>query len=100
MLTTLMTEVSAIINARPLVPVSSNPEFPLILNITDPKVAALAPPQGDFQEKGLYTSQWKQVQSLANAFGNRWRREHPPTLQKVARGQENPARGRHCDAEG
>ncbi|XP_073449004.1 uncharacterized protein [Aquarana catesbeiana] len=55
-LITLMAQVMAIMNARRLVSVSRN-------------------------AGSLYTKQWKQVQSLADIFWNRWKQEYLVTLQ-------------------
>lgn len=82
-LCTLMAEVTAIINARPLIPVSNDPENPFILSpsmLLTQKVG-VPPPPGDFTDKDLLTKQWRQVQALANNFWNRWSREYLPTLQ-------------------
>ncbi|KAF1387159.1 hypothetical protein PFLUV_G00102450 [Perca fluviatilis] len=81
-LCTLMAEVTAILNARPLIPVSNDPEDPFILSpsmLLTQKVGVPSPP-GDFTDKDLLTKQWRQVQSLANRFWNRWSREYLPTL--------------------
>ncbi len=79
-LCTLMAEVTAIINARPLLPVSADPEQPFILS---PSVqeTGVPPPPGDFSDKDLYTKQWRQVQALANQFWTRWSCEYLPCLQ-------------------
>ena len=82
-LCTLMAEVTAIMNARPLIPVSNDPEDPFILSpsmILTQKVG-VPPPPGDFQDKDLLTKQWRQVQCLANRFWNRWRGDYLSTLQ-------------------
>ncbi|XP_030209647.1 uncharacterized protein LOC115541880 [Gadus morhua] len=82
-LCTLMMEVSAIINARPLVPVSTDPESPFILSpamILTQKIG-VTPPHGDFTDKDLLSRQWRQVQALADRFWRRWRQEFLPTLQ-------------------
>ncbi|XP_034016983.1 uncharacterized protein LOC117502080 [Thalassophryne amazonica] len=82
-LCTLMMEVVAVINARPLVPVSADPESPSILSpamILTQKVG-VSPPRGEFTKKDLYSIQWRQVQALADEFWRRWRREYLPTLQ-------------------
>ncbi|XP_057209258.1 uncharacterized protein LOC130566061 isoform X1 [Triplophysa rosa] len=82
-LCTLMAEVSAIINARPLVPVSSDPCSPYILTpamlLTQKSEAAF--PIEDYTEKDLLKSQWRRVQALANEFWSRWRKEYISTLQ-------------------
>lgn len=83
-LCTLMAEVTGIMNSRPLVPVSTDPDSPFILSpsMILTQKAAVSPPLGDFTEKDLYTKQWRQVQALANQFWARWSREYLPTLQK------------------
>lgn len=83
-LCTLMAEVTAIINARPLLPVSTDPENPFILSpsMLLTQKSCLLPPSGCFQDKDLYTKQWRQVQALADQFWRRWRQEYLPTLQK------------------
>ncbi|XP_056110281.1 uncharacterized protein LOC130087825 [Rhinichthys klamathensis goyatoka] len=83
-LCTLMAEVSAIINARPLLPISSDPDNPFILSpsMLLTQKSCLIPPPGDFLDKDLYTKQWRQVQALANQFWTRWRREYLPLLQQ------------------
>ncbi|XP_038594061.1 uncharacterized protein LOC119917719 [Micropterus salmoides] len=82
-LCTLMAEVTAIMNARPLLPVSADPENPFILSpsmLLTQKTGA-PPPPGEFSDKDLYTKQWRQVQALANQFWTRWSREYLPSLQ-------------------
>ncbi|XP_029112188.1 uncharacterized protein LOC114911891 [Scleropages formosus] len=83
-LSTLMAEVAAIMNARPLVPVSTDPDNPQVLSpsMLLTQKSGAPPPLGDFSEKGMYTKQWKQVQALANQFWTRWRREYLPYLQR------------------
>lgn len=81
-LTTFMAEVAAIINSRPLVPVSSDPECSEVLTpamILTQKHAAASPPPGEFGS--LHVKQWRQVQALADTFWYRWRTEYLPTLQ-------------------
>lgn len=83
-LCTLMAEVTAIMNARPLLPVSTDPENPFILSpsmLLTQKIGH-PPPPGDFSDKDLYTKQWRQVQALANQFWTRWSREYLPSLQQ------------------
>ena len=83
-LTTLMAEVSAIMNARPLIPVSSDPESPIILTplmLLTQKTGTPPPPPSDFGKGELLKEEWKRVQSLAESFWSRWRREYLSTLQ-------------------
>lgn len=83
-LTTLLAEVCAFINARPLVPVSSDPEFPLVLTpamILTQKTGAPPLAPSEFGKSELLKQQWKQVQSLADTYWERWRCEYLSTLQ-------------------
>lgn len=83
-LCTFMAEVTAIINARPLVPVSTDPDSPLILTpamLLTQKVGTSPTPPGSFTDENLFRSQWRQVQSLATKFWSRWKTEYLPTLQ-------------------
>lgn len=78
-----MAEVSAIINARPLIPVSTDPQSPFILTpamLLTQKGAVPSPP-GEFNERDLLLNHWRKVQALADEFCLRWKREYLPTLQ-------------------
>lgn len=89
-LSTLMAEVTAIINARPLAPIPSDPDSPFLLtpaSLLTQKGCIHLPPPGIFDSKDLYRQQWRQVQHLANTFWNRWRREYLPTLQSRSKWQ-------------
>ena len=82
-LTTLMAEVAAIINARPLIPVSTDPDDPLILTpatLLTQKVSLPSAPVGDWV-KDLHKSQWRQVQHLAQTFWDRWKKQYLSSLQ-------------------
>lgn len=83
-LCTLMAEVTAIINARPLLPVSADPHQPFILSPSMLLIqkSGVPPPPGDFSDKDLYAKQWRQVQALANQFWASWSREYLPSLQQ------------------
>lgn len=90
-LVTLMAEVSAIINAQPLVPVSSDPEVPLIITpaiLLTQKTCSIPPPLGEFTDKDLFKAEWKRVQNLAETFWTRWRREYLATLQSRQKWQD------------
>ncbi|XP_076857275.1 uncharacterized protein LOC143511532 [Brachyhypopomus gauderio] len=90
-LCTLMAEVTAIINSRPLVSVSSDPDVPQILTPTMllTQKQSVLPPPGIFTEKDLYKQQWRQVQRLADEFWNRWKREYLHILQLRHKWQES-----------
>ncbi|KAK0132197.1 hypothetical protein N1851_032987 [Merluccius polli] len=75
-LLTLMAEVTAIINARPLTPIASDADSPFLLTpamILTQKICIPLPPSGSFENANLHRQQWRQVQHLANAFWERWR---------------------------
>jgi hypothetical protein len=83
-LSTLMAEVSAIVNNRSLVRVSNDPSAPEILTpaiILSLKESPIRAAPGNFTKKDLHTHQWRQVQFLADKFWSRWRKEFLPTLQ-------------------
>nr|XP_054604550.1 uncharacterized protein LOC129165413 [Nothobranchius furzeri] len=83
-LTTLMAEVTAIINARPLIPVSSDPDAPFILtpaSLLTQKFDPVPIPSGDFTKADMYTRQWKRVQALADTFWARWQKDYLHMLQ-------------------
>ncbi|XP_057705305.1 uncharacterized protein LOC130923571 [Corythoichthys intestinalis] len=91
-LVTFMAEVSAIINARPIVPVSTDPGDPQILTpatLLTQKGTPLQAPAGDFTVSDLYRHQWRQVQHLANTFWNKWKKDFLPTLQPRRKWQSN-----------
>ena len=83
-LSTFLAEVSAIINSRPLVPLSSDPENPyplspsLILTHKSDSIVDVVIPS---DVKDLYRAQWKRVQLLADMFWKRWKSEFLQTLQ-------------------
>lgn len=67
-------EVTAIMHPRPLIPVSSDPDMPMVLTLATlltQKAEAVSSPPGDYDLKDLHSKQWKQVQSLADVF---WKR--------------------------
>ncbi len=83
-LVTFMAEVVAIINARPPVPVTTDPDESFILTpsvLLTQKVNSVAAPAGEFGVADLYKGQWRQVQHLSNTFCDRWRKQFLPTLQ-------------------
>ena len=90
-LSTLMAEVTAIVNARPLIPVPSDPDMPEILTpatLLTQKSESLKAMPGNFTQQELYSKQWRQVQHLANVFWARWRREFLPMLQPRRKWQQ------------
>ena len=78
-LVTLLMEVSAIINARPLVPVSTDPELPEVLSpslLINQKSPDRQFPKPDFGLKGAIKSTWKRVQHTTGLFWQRWYSEY------------------------
>jgi len=83
-LSTFMAEVMAIMNARPLVTISTDPDMPMVLTpamLLTQKMSAVSAPCGNFDTAQLYGKQWKQVQCLADTFWKRWKGEYLSTLQ-------------------
>lgn len=87
-LSTFMAEVMAIINARPLLPISTDPDCPAILTpamLLTQKTSTVSAPSGNFSSGQLFGKQWKQVQHLADTFWKRWKGEYLSTLQKCTK---------------
>ena len=85
-LTTLLHEVSAIINCRPLshLNLSDSCIEPLTPNhlLTHKSKVVVSPP-GEFVRQDLYLSKrWRRVQYLANIFWTRWRHEYLDSINK------------------
>ena len=85
LLTTLMAEVTGIVNSRPIsaIPSDTDDPQPLTLNaLLTMKTRPLAPPPGDFIPQDLYAQKrWRRTQYLADQFWIRWRREYLQNLQ-------------------
>ncbi len=83
-----MAEVAAIINSRPLVPVSTNPDDPFILTpnaLLTQKVTTAPVPAGDWV-KNLHSRQWCRVQHLAQTFWDKWKKQYLTLLQPKRKG--------------
>jgi hypothetical protein len=86
-LRTLLLEVMAIVNSRPLTvdnlydPHCLEPITPN--HILTRKSKIILPPPGNFQEPDLYSRKyWRRVQYLLNIFWCRWKKEYLHNLQK------------------
>ena len=79
-----MAEVCAIVNNRPIIPVSTDPEDPVILS---PSVLLTHKvPQADYSFPNMdvrdsYRSNWKYVQTLAEEFWRKWHKQYIHNLQ-------------------
>ncbi|XP_021370403.1 uncharacterized protein LOC110461304 [Mizuhopecten yessoensis] len=83
-LSTFMCEVCAIINSRPITPVSVDPSQPSILSPSTLLTQKTDLDLGPFEEidiKDAYKSCWKLVQVMANQFWKRWQIEYLHSLQ-------------------
>ena len=83
---TLLIEVEAVINSRPLTtetlsdPNSTVPLSPI--NLLTMKSKIVMPPPGCFQRTDLYCRRrWRRVQHLTNEFWSRWKKEYLTSLQ-------------------
>lgn len=85
-LRTLLYEVMAIVNGRPLTVESLDcPDGPLPLtpnHLLTMKPTVIPPPPGDFEDADIVArSQWRRTQRIAEEFWRRWRDEYLFTLQ-------------------
>lgn len=83
-LATFLCEVCAIINSRPIAPIPSDPNDPMILTptmILTGKVDFLPVVSDSLSLQDVYRAQWKRVQILADIFWNQWRKQYLSILQ-------------------
>ena len=85
LLVTLMAEVVAIVNARPISALPSDTDDPQPLSpamLLTIKTRPAGPPPGQFLRTDIYARRrWRRVQFLAEQFWTRWRREYLQSLQ-------------------
>ena len=85
LLVTLMAEVVAIVNARPIAALPSDTDDPQPLSpamLLTMKTRPAGPPPGQFMRTDIYARRrWRRVQFLAEQFWTRWRREYLQSLQ-------------------
>ena len=88
---TLMREVEAIRNSRPLTTVSCEPDDLEQLtpnHILTTKSTVELPPPGNFQKNDVYMRRrWRRVQYLANLFWSRWKKEYLVFMQEKSKWQ-------------
>lgn len=98
-MSTLLTKVEAILNSRPLCPLSSSPEETNYLSpghflVGGPIVTPPEPTLLDCRDAGL--SRWQHLQKMIQHFWKRWRIEYLSTLQrrgKWTKDSPNPKEG-------
>ena len=83
-LATVMCEAEAIINSRPIMKVSDDPQDLEALTLSHLLLlrqgSTMAP--GEFDAKDIYKKRWRQTQHMANLFWKRWTQEYLPLLQE------------------
>ena len=100
-LSTLMCEVEAIVNGRPITKLSDDPRDlePLMPNHLLLLQAGPAVPPGIFSKQDCYNKRrWRQVQYLADVFCRRWVREFLPSpgAAEMEHKAEEFCSRRHC----
>ena len=85
LLTTLMAEVTGIVNSRPIGIIPSDIEEPQPLTpamLLTMKTRPLTAPPGEFHPQDMYSrKRWRRSQYLTDQFWLRWRREYIQNLQ-------------------
>lgn len=74
-LSTLMAEVTAIMNSRPITTISSDPDMPFVLSpaiLLNQKISGHFSTCVNVSIRDLYKEQWKQVQVLSDFFWKQW----------------------------
>ncbi|XP_069105757.1 uncharacterized protein [Argopecten irradians] len=84
-LVTLMAEVSAIMNSRPVAGISTDPEVPHIMSpatlLTQKTSSEAMYDCADLDTKDMYREQWKRVKLLSEMFWRRWKDGYLQSLQ-------------------
>ena len=91
LLVTLMAEISAIVNSRPISALLTDSNHPQPLNpnmLLWMKSRPLLPPPGDFTSDQYSRKHWRKVQYLSDQFWTCWKREYLQLLQTRAKWNE------------
>ena len=98
-LQTVMCEIEALLNGRPITKVSNDPNDPQALtpnNLLLCQPNQVLPP-GIFNKNDVYSKRrWRQVQYMSDLFWKRWIREYLPILQQRQKWLQ-PKRNLHVD---
>lgn len=87
-MTTLLTEVEAILNSRPLVPMSPDPNDGVVLTPGHPLIGApliSLPPEYEIDESSCKTNclkAWRQLCTLKRMFWKAWSKDYLHELQQ------------------
>ncbi|CAE1260781.1 unnamed protein product [Acanthosepion pharaonis] len=84
LLSTFLAEVTSIVNVRPLISVSTDPDKPFILTpatLLTQKASIPFTHECGYGPKDILRSQWKFIQHLTETFWSRWRREYLSSIQ-------------------
>ncbi|XP_057310013.1 uncharacterized protein LOC130648011 [Hydractinia symbiolongicarpus] len=89
-LRTLLCEIEAVVNSRPLtVTTLSDPESLLPIspsNLLMTKTRVIAPPPGAFDAVDVYSRRrWQRIQHITNEFWSRWQKQFLATLQEKSK---------------
>jgi len=89
-LSTVFTEVEAIINGRPITKMSDQVDDPSPLTPSHLLLLRGGPvaPPGKFSQGDMYRRRWRYVQHLADQFWTRWVKEYLPQLQRRSKWME------------
>lgn len=84
-LCTLMAEVCAIVNGRPITPISHDVDSPILLTpsmLLTQKSGNSDASHIEVTLKDMYAAQWKHVQALSDIFWKHWKQDYLNTLQQ------------------
>eukprot|EP00105_Crassostrea_gigas_P022480 XP_011442016.1 PREDICTED: uncharacterized protein LOC105338534 [Crassostrea gigas] len=84
-LVTLMAEVCAILNSRPIAAIDTDPSSPMVLSpniLLTQKQGEIGTISDHLSIKDMYSASWKHVQVLSDMFWKKWRATYLESLQR------------------